>query len=118
VTRNALERLDQKSARIERALYLETGRDRSGVPVLVAAPAIAALVTAAMGRFAALAADLRHVLTILADRFTPLPGDLALLVLIHACETAIAVVVATTLVRHLLLLSFSGARCADVRPSR
>ena len=43
-----------------------------------------------MGRLAALAADLRHVLTILADRFTPLPCDLALLVLIHACETAIA----------------------------
>src|SRR6478735_7630629 len=96
---------------------LATGRDQSGIPVLVATAAIAALVSPTMGRLTAFATDLRHVLAILADGFAPFPGDHPLFFFVHACKTAIAVVVATTGVRHLLLL-FSGARCADVRSSR
>jgi hypothetical protein len=90
------------------------------VATLVTALVATAAVATTMRGFTTLASDFGHVLAVLADGFTAFLGDLALLVVIHACETAIAristatgVVARLVLVRHSCFSSaISDAICA------
>jgi hypothetical protein len=56
------------------------------VVTLIAAPLVSTIILGTS--FTAFTADFRHVLAVLADGFSTLLGDLALLVVIHRCESA------------------------------
>jgi len=87
---------------VEIASAVATALVATLVTALIATAAVSTLVATTMRGFTALASDFGHMVAVLADGFAALLGDPALLVVVHARESAVARITAARVVARLV----------------